>query len=78
MEFKLALIGFGVVGQGLAEILVQDKEKLANEQNFNFKVVAISDKLKGSVYNENGLDLAKLLTLAKEKKSLEDYAEAQA
>lgn len=77
MEFKLALIGFGVVGQGLAEILVADKEKLEKEQNFHFKVVAISDKLKGSVYNENGLDLAKLLAIAKEKKSLETYDDAQ-
>ena len=61
-----------------AEILVQDKEKLEKEQNFHCKVVAISDKLKGSVYNENGLDLAKLLALAKEKKSLETYDDAQA
>ena len=26
MEFRLAFIGFGVVGQGLAEILVKDKD----------------------------------------------------
>lgn len=78
MDFRLAFIGFGVVGQGLAEILVADKEKLASEQNFHFKVVAISDKLKGSIYNENGLDLAKVLAIAKNKQSLETYDNAQA
>ena len=77
MEFKLAFIGFGVVGQGLAEILVQDKEKLKNDQNFEFKVVAISDKLKGSICNEKGLDLSKILSIVKEKKSLETYPDAQ-
>lgn len=77
MEFRLAFIGFGVVGQGLAEILVQDKEKLEKEQNFHFKVVAISDKLKGSIFNANGLDLTKVLAIAKEKKSLETYDDAQ-
>ena len=77
MEFKLAFIGFGVVGQGLAEILVQDKEKLKSEQNFEFKVVAISDKLKGSIYNEKGLDLSKVLSIVKDKKTLESYSDAQ-
>lgn len=77
MEFRLALIGFGVVGQGLAEILIEDKEKLAQEQNFHFKVVAISDKLKGSIYNANGLDLSKVLAIAKNKQSLETYEDAQ-
>ena len=77
MEFRLAFIGFGVVGQGLAEILVQDKEKLEKEQNFHYKVVAISDKLKGSIYNANGINLAKVLAIAREKKSLETYDDAQ-
>jgi homoserine dehydrogenase len=77
MEFQLAFIGFGVVGQGLAEILVKDKERLTKEQQFNFKVVAISDKVKGSIFNEHGLDLGKVLSIVKDKKSLETYDEAQ-
>ena len=43
MEFKIAFIGFGVVGQGLAEILIEQKEALKELYNFNFKVVALSD-----------------------------------
>lgn len=77
MEFRLALIGFGVVGQGLAEILVADKKKLEKEQNFHYKVVAISDKIKGSIYNANGLDLSKVLAIAKNKQNLEKYDDAQ-
>ena len=73
MKQRLALIGFGVVGQGLAEILVQDKEQLKEKFGYEFTVVAISDKMKGSIYNENGLDLSKCLNLVKNNKSLEEY-----
>ena len=75
MEFKIAFIGFGVVGQGLAEILIEQKEALKELYNFNFKVVAISDVMKGSIYNQNGLDLQKLLDLVKTTGKIEDYPE---
>jgi len=71
--FKIAFIGFGVVGQGLAEILLEQKEILKEKHNFEFSVVAISDKIKGSVYDENGLDLKKLLQLVQDTGKIEDY-----
>jgi len=61
MITRIAFIGFGVVGQGLAEILLEQKNDLKNQIGFEFEVVAVSDKMKGSVYNEVGLDLQKLL-----------------
>ena len=64
--YKLALIGFGVVGQGLAEILLAQKERLRREHGFEYSVVAVSDFVKGAAYDPKGLDLAKLLALAKE------------
>ena len=73
MEFNIAFIGFGVVGQGLAEILVEQQEELRNRYNFDYKVVAISDTMKGSVYDENGLDLKKLLELVQETGKIEPY-----
>jgi homoserine dehydrogenase len=74
--FKLALIGFGVVGQGLAEILIRNRERLKYEHGFECTVVAVSDFKKGSAYNPAGLDLARLLYLAKSNK-ISEYAGAE-
>jgi homoserine dehydrogenase len=63
--YKIAIVGFGVVGQGLAEILLKHGERLRKEHGFEFSVVAVSDFVKGSAYDPKGLDLARLLELAK-------------
>jgi homoserine dehydrogenase len=73
MIFKLAFIGFGTVGQGLCEILLEKKELLAEKYDFHYSVVAISDIVKGSVYDKNGLDLKKILDLVKSGKKLDEY-----
>ena len=75
MEFKIAFIGFGVVGQGLAEILLEQEEFLKKNYDFHFKVVAISDTMKGSCYKRTGLDLRKLLNLVNENGNLKGYGE---
>ncbi len=74
MKFKLALIGFGTVGQGLCEILLSKKDSLKSKYDFEWEIVAVSDKLKGSVYCPDGLDVAQLLNLVKEGKSLNEYS----
>jgi homoserine dehydrogenase len=68
---KLAFIGFGVVGQGLAEILLEKKDELKNKYGFEYSVVAVSDFKKGSAYHADGLDIEKLLAVAKEDKIAE-------
>ena len=73
MHFKLAFIGFGTVGQGLIEILLEKKKLLAEKYGFTFEVVAVSDVMKGSVYDENGLDIVKILNLVKSGKKLDEY-----
>ncbi|MHA2256004.1 MAG: homoserine dehydrogenase [Candidatus Heimdallarchaeaceae archaeon] len=73
MEFRIAFVGFGVVGQGLAEIFVEQETFLKEKYDFNFKVVAISDTMKGSVYDENGLDLKNLLELVKSSGRIDGY-----
>jgi len=73
MHFKLAFIGFGTVGQGLTEILLEKKEMLSKKFDFDWTIVAISDIIKGSVYDENGLDAKKILNLVKSGKKLDDY-----
>lgn len=73
MHFKLAFIGFGTVGQGLTEILLEKKDMLTEEYDFNYTIVAISDIMKGSVYDNNGLDMSKVLNLVKTGKKLDEY-----
>jgi homoserine dehydrogenase len=73
MEFKLAFIGYGTVAQGLTDILLEKKELLARDFDIQWKVVAISDIMKGSVYDKNGLDMNQILTLVKNKKKLDEY-----
>ncbi len=73
MKTKIALIGFGTVGQGLCEILVSKSEYLKNKYGFEASIVAISDALKGSVYCEKGLDIKQCLSIVKKGGKLEIY-----
>lgn len=73
MEFRIAFIGFGVVGQGFAEILLEQVDELKERHNLEYKVVAISDKLIGGVYDETGLDLQTILELVKSTGNFEEY-----
>ena len=73
MVHKLAFIGFGVVGQGLAEILQDKKEALKRDEDFEVQIVAISDLMKGAIYQPNGLDIDLVLKTLKETGNLEDY-----
>jgi homoserine dehydrogenase len=73
MSYKLAFIGFGTVGQGLAEILRDKASQLEADYGFKAGVVAVSDSLKGAVYHPEGLDVAALLTAVRETGSLAAY-----
>ena len=59
--YRLALIGFGNVGQGFADILAQNGGELAQRYGARFQIVAVSDFLKGNIYDPQGLDAAQLL-----------------
>ena len=49
--YRLALIGFGNVGQGFAQILCERGDALAEQFGLRLQIVAVSDLLKGSLYN---------------------------
>ncbi|MBP7497445.1 MAG: homoserine dehydrogenase [Bacteroidales bacterium] len=68
MKHKIAILGFGTVGQGICEILLTKKNYLKDNYNFDFDIVAVGDFAYGNVYNPNGLDIALMLKEAKEKK----------
>jgi len=69
---RLLLIGFGTVGQGLAELLVEKEKTLNDQYGFKCTVVGISDMLKGSVYNNDGIDLNKALEAVRSKTKLSE------
>ncbi|TFG13753.1 homoserine dehydrogenase [Candidatus Thorarchaeota archaeon] len=73
MEYRLALIGLGVVGQGIVEILTNERNSLQESYDIDLKVTAISDIRKGSVYDPEGIDLKQILDLVKEKDCIDDY-----
>jgi len=73
MLHKLAFIGFGTVGQGLAEILQEKGDSLAARYGVEFRIVAVSDLLKGAVYRADGLDISQLLDVVQETGKLDGY-----
>jgi len=58
---RLIFIGFGTVGQGLAELLLEKKNNLIEKYGFNYKVTGISDMNIGSLYDPEGIDLKNAL-----------------
>ncbi|RNB84560.1 homoserine dehydrogenase [Brevibacillus fluminis] len=73
MEHRIALLGFGVVGQGLAEILRDKSYALRSGLGFDGLIVAISDPMKGSLYHPEGLDLSQALKAVKDTGTLDAY-----
>ena len=70
---RLLMIGFGTVGQGLAELLLEKREELNGGYGFDWRVTGIADLLKGSAYDPDGLDLADALKRAEHGESLSDW-----
>ncbi len=65
-EAKVAVEGFGNVGSFAAKFLAEK----------GLKIVAVSDS-KGCIYNENGLDVEKLIKIKKESGKVIEYKEGK-
>lgn len=78
MEYEIGLIGCGTVGKGLLEILSEKKEYLKDTFDFEVKVVAICDKLKGSLLVPEGIDIEKLLHILDQGNKIDEYMEGKA
>jgi len=63
---RIILIGIGVVGQSLAQVLIQREAELVKNYGFHPRIVAIAD-MGGAVVNPKGLNLEKILSLKAEK-----------
>jgi len=71
MEYRLAMIGFGTVGQGFAEILRDHGPRLLEQFGVRFRVVGVSDALKGSLHDPMGFEPGDLLDAVRESGTLE-------
>ena len=67
---RLVFVGFGTVGQGLAELLLAKRDELKKRYGLDWTVTGIADTLKGNAYDAKGIDLAKALELAAKGESL--------
>jgi homoserine dehydrogenase len=73
---RLILLGFGTVGQGLAELILQKRSILKDRYGLALQVVGISDMLKGSITNPAGIDLSAALDKVKQGKPLTELGAA--
>jgi homoserine dehydrogenase len=55
MKYRLALIGLGNVGLGFARILSERADQLADQFGLELEIIAVSDFIRGSVYNPDGI-----------------------
>ena len=69
---KLILNGFGVVGQGFAEILRERSAELQRKHDFGAEIIGATTASKGALYRAEGLDIGSLLAAA-ESGSFADY-----
>src|SRR6266567_2234571 len=72
-HLRLSIVGFGVVGQGLAELLVSKRKLLLQHYDLDVKVVSIANARHGFLYREDGLYLPTVLELAAQKRPLTEH-----
>lgn len=71
---KIALIGFGTVGQGFVELLSEKQQWLKKQHNLDIQLVAIAGRSKGSVMDSDGLEPGQLLTDFRRDRNLNRHA----
>lgn len=69
-QVRLSIIGFGVVGQGLAELLVTKRDMLRHDFDVDVSLVSVATGHDGFLYREEGLNIPTLLELAAAHQSL--------
>ena len=73
-EYKLALLGFGNVGQALIELLIEKKKTLQEDLGIYFKVVGAASGSHGAGIDPRGYSLEKLLQSYREGSSLDEIS----
>ena len=70
---RIALVGFGTVARGLIQILSEQRERLLKSDQFEFEVVAVSTRSRGTMYDPQGLSLELLTRLGQANTPFESH-----
>jgi len=62
-HYKLALLGFGNVGQALAQLLLRKRDELETVYDLTFSITAIATGRHGAAINPDGIEIEKALAL---------------
>ncbi len=73
MILRLAIIGFGNVGQEFARLLLQKRDWLLESKGLDVEVLAIATKSRGSLLSKRAIDLQHVLEHLDAKGSLTDF-----
>ncbi|MEA3287704.1 MAG: homoserine dehydrogenase [Candidatus Marinimicrobia bacterium] len=73
IKHRIALVGFGTVAQGLCHILHKKRTELLEQHDFDFKIVSVTTRSRGTMYHSQGLNLSDLLELALSKSAFSDH-----
>ncbi len=72
-QVRLSIVGFGVVGQGLAELLASKRTLLEQQYAIHPLLVSVANARHGFIYREDGLDIPTLLKLAAAHRPLTEH-----
>jgi homoserine dehydrogenase len=73
MILRLALIGFGSVGQEFAHLLIRKRDWLLREKGLDIEVLAIATKTRGSLISKKALDIEHVLDHRGANGTLSDF-----
>lgn len=76
MEYRLALIGFGTVGQGFVEILRDKGIELTEQFGVRFRITGVCDARLGSIHDPAGFEPEALLEAVRNGSGLESIPAA--
>ena len=72
-DVRLVLVGFGVVGQGFAELLSTKQQYLQAQYGVNLSLLGVANTRHGFIYRAEGLSVPTLLELARLRRPLSDH-----
>ena len=73
-EYRLALLGFGNVGQALLELLLEKQADLVEDPGIFFRVVGIASGVHGQAINPRGLPLQEVLESYRDGNNLDNFS----
>jgi len=72
-QLRLSLVGFGVVGQGFAELLATKHAFVKQHYGVDLTLVGVANARHGFIYREDGLHIPTLLDLTAKRRPLTEH-----